>query len=137
MEDAKTYLKQLHTIKKGILIAENEIRSLRQSAAYGSIRYDRPRVDTSRSDPMTEYMVRVENSYKRLAVLTRKYTGVRVELEMRLMEFAEAEPIYAEILAMRYIDGYSWNKIADALRKETDSVIRYHGKALKLFEEMF
>ena len=138
MNDAKRYLSQLRVLSIRIEKAEDEIERKRTKMTSITIRYDKLNVQTSSAaDPMAEYAASVDELFRQISKMQRDYNQLRAVIEKQIEELSARNDRYALILAMKYVNNQSWNRIADQMYLTRETVIKYHGKALNMFLDMF
>lgn len=138
MIDAKSYLKQLRNIDRRIDRITEEIERLRARIAYPGINYgyQGKNVQGYRTDKMADYMVKLEALEQSRTEEMQKYTRQRKDVEDLLFQMCDINTDYSIILADRYLDGKQWIQIADALGLGKDTVIVYHGRAIRMLQGM-
>lgn len=138
MNEAKRYLSQLRSLEIRISRAEEEIERKRTKMTSIAIRYDKLNVQTSATeDPMAEYASALDELLRNIANMQRNYNRQREIIESQITELSKQNDRYASILALKYINNQTWQRIADRLHLTRETVIKYHGKALNMFAEMF
>ena len=138
MNDAKRYLLQLRTLDHRISSLQEELERRRARMTSISIRYDKLNVQSSGSaDPMADYVASVDGLLRKIAEIQREYSQKRGIIENQVMRLGEQNATYSVILALRYISNKTWFQIADQLGLTYDTVVAYHGRALRLFEETY
>lgn len=138
MNEAKRYLSQLRSLELRIAKAEEEIERKRTKMTSIAIRYDKLNVQTSAAeDPMAEYASSLDELLRSISDMQRAYTRKRNVIEKQITDISEENDRYASILALKYIYNQSWQRIADQTHLARDTVLVYHGKALKMFEEIY
>jgi len=138
MNDAKRYLLQLHVLDHRITSLQEELERRRSRMTSISIRYGKINIQSSPSaDPMADYVAGVDELLRKLADMQLEYTQKRLLIERQIMELGEKNRTYSEILMLRYIVNRTWIQIADQLGLTSETVIKYHGKALRLFQEKY
>ena len=138
MNEAKRYLSQLRSLEIRISRAEEEIERKRTKMTSIAIRYDKLNVQTSATeDPMAEYASALDELLRNIANMQRNYNRQREIIESQITELSKQNDRYASILALKYINNQTWQRIADRLYLTRETVIKYHGKALNMFAEMF
>lgn len=133
---AKEYLRQVQLMRFMLRSLEDKIKELYQMAdGMKAIRYDLDKVQTSAADRMSEIisdMLEMEEEYTRQA---RRYNKAVIQ-RIRMIDKMD-NPQQAEILTLRYLDGQSWQEIADTMHYSTRHITRLHGRALVAFTRKY
>lgn len=138
MNEAKRYLLQLRSLELRIAKAEEEIERKRMKMTSIAIRYDKLNVQTSAvEDPMAEHASALDELLRSISDMQRAYIRKRNVIEKQITDISAENDRYASILALKYIYNQSWQRIADQMHLARDTVLVYHGKALKMFEEIY
>lgn len=143
MMTAKEYLNQISVLRCRCEILERKCAELRTEAeGVKAITYDRDKVQTTADN-------RLERTMLRLVDLESKYVRAIAEyhaaIHTREKQIAALDkPMYAELLSLRYINGYSLQQVADELherhpdREYNEGYIRKaHGWALYEFQKKY
>ena len=130
----KSYLRQVAALTLRIARLEAEIQRQRSERTYlSAIRYDGDTVQTSSSgmSPAMRQAERITDTEVRLGRLVRRRMQVREKIIRQIDQLGE--PVAEEILARRYVDGWSFDEIAEEMSYSYDYVLHKHGEALSLF----
>ena len=129
---AKQYLRRAEHLKEQIARTQRRINELRDDMSRPkAIRYDKDIVQSSPTDPMIEYMERLEDLLIRENELRIMYTHAYNTICRQIDEMEN--PLYAEVLSMRYLDGYTLLQISDRLHHSHRYIENVHGYALQAF----
>ena len=92
---------------------------------------DQERVQTSRSEdaPFVRALIKVEEMQERLKQETDLLAELRGQIEETIRSVPSGE--YQMLLMYRYLEGWSWAEIGDALRIGISTAKRWHEEALK------
>ena len=131
MMDAKTYLRQLHDLDREIdaLLQRREryeALATRRTASYS----DMPR--GGRTESSVEYFAcRLVELAQDIDAKIDAFVDLTREAE-HLIEQVQDER-YRRILKYRYLNGWRWERIAEAMNYDRRQVTRLHGDALQAF----
>lgn len=133
MNRAKEYLLQLSSLEHQIRRLEWDIADMQYRLGLRGISYDKDRVQTSASDPMSTIFGELDKLERRekllIAELKRRRTRIIVQIgKVR-------EPL-STLLELRYVKCLRLDKVAESMNYSYDHVRRLHGEALKEFEEV-
>lgn len=133
---AKEYLRQVDLLRFMLRSAENHIRELYQMAdGLKAIRYDLDKVQTTASDRMSEIIADMLHEEEAYAKLARRYNKAVIERSNLISKMDN--PQQAEVLILRYLDGKSWDDIAEAMHYTRRHITRLHGRALISFSRKY
>ena len=134
----KTYLSEIHRLKRMTLSLERKIETLRHRAeGLKGITYDKDKVQTSPANAIEEAVVELVDLETRLVEVSHRYAeAARIRTDQILdMD----DPRYAELLFLRYVDdgkdgkGNTLADVADMMNYSLDWTFRLHGMALQAF----
>ena len=140
---AKEYLSKIRLYKWRAESLQKKCEELRvQAEGLKAITYDRDRVQTSPENRLEHTMLKLvdlENKYA--AAIAKSHAAVQIRAQqIQKMD----NPLYAEVLALRYVDGLSINQVAVEVqirhpeKTYRDDYIRHvHGWALQAFEKQY
>lgn len=133
---AKTYLLQLQTYQREIKTLAEKIEELRtQAEGVKAIRYDLDRVQTTPENRQEAIIIRmVEVISKYAAAIVRYHEEVQTRQEQIN---GLADPVQIEILSLRYISGWTLNKIAREKHYSYEWIRHKHGAALQAFQKKY
>ncbi|TFJ55459.1 hypothetical protein CKN96_12720 [Carnobacterium maltaromaticum] len=131
----KEYLKQAYRIDKRIdkeVLRLKELRELAgcaQTVSYGEL-ISSPNRNTEA--PFVKVMEKVYLLENHINQQIDKY----VDLKRQMSDAIDALPNPDQnlVLSYRYVHGWTWEQIAEELNADRSTVLRWHAKALKLFE---
>lgn len=115
---------------------ENRIEELRSEVASPkAIRYDKDMIQASPSgDALANYMIRLDREERKLYQLKTQYLDLYHEIRERIIVVMPG--IYADILYMRYLEGKSFDQIAEELNYSYVWICKLHGRALLAFSHI-
>lgn len=116
---------------------DERIEYLRAEAeGLKGIRYDKLRVQSSPNpDPIADYIAKLEDAENKERQLKLAYINTYDTIRSQIDQI---EPqLYQQILAYRYLDGWSLERIAEILHYSYDWIRTNHGRALQAFERQF
>lgn len=134
----KTYLSEIHRLKRMTLSLERKIETLRHRAeGLNGITYDKDKVQTSPANTIEAAVVELVDLETRLVEVSHRYAeAARIRTDQILdMD----DPRYAELLFLRYVDdgkdgkGNTLADVADMMNYSMDWTRRLHGRALQAF----
>ena len=140
---AKEYLSQINVYRYQIeALARKRAELEHEAAGVKAITYDRDRVQTSPENRLEKIMARLDDIDRRYS---RRIEQYHKEVAKREKQIAGLDtPLYAELLALRYIDGCSLQQAADILHERhpdkqynEDYIRRVHGWALMEFQKKY
>lgn len=111
-----------------------EIRTRAMSA--GAVKYDKLNIQNSpANDAMVTYVIALEKAEAKAQDLITSYYSIysTIQTQITLVE----PDIYRQVLAMRYLDGFRLDRIADLLGYSDNYIRHIHGRALQTFERKF
>lgn len=129
---AKEYLQRYKTAQKEAEDVELRITQLRlRYAAPSAIEYsDMPRAHDSEHD-LSDYMAKMDELTSYLVEKYKRCMGIEVDIYQRLDSMDRQEE--REVLRYRYIDGMTWEQIAQRTGYVLRHIYRLHGNALQNF----
>lgn len=133
-EEKKEYLK---TYKRMVLREKSlkeDIQELRANEMFpGAIKYtDMPMPKGGRNSDLSDYVVKINEKIEELKEQYYATIAKKLEIKERIRKVSDTE--LQEILELRYIHFYSWEKIATERGYTYRHVLRLHGEALKKFK---
>ena len=128
----KEYLQRYKTAQKEAEDVELRITQLRlRYAAPSAIEYsDMPRAHDSEHD-LSDYMEKMDELTSYLVEKYKRRMGIEVDIYQRLDSMDRQEE--REVLRYRYIDGMTWEQIAQRTGYVLRHIYRLHGNALQNF----
>lgn len=128
---AKEYLLRYKWAKREADDVELRITQLRlRYGAPSAINYsDMPKAH-SNSD-LSDYMIQLEKLTDYLFEKYQKCIGIETDILMRLDRMQDQTE--REVLRYRYIDGLTWERIAERMVYSRRNITRIHGRALQHF----
>lgn len=131
----KEYLKQAYRIDKRIdkeVLRLKELRELAGCAQTVSYRELISSPNRNTEAPFVKVMEKVYLLENHINQQIDKY----VDLKRQMSDAIDALPNPDQnlVLSYRYVHGWTWEQIAEELNADRSTVLRWHAKALKLFE---
>lgn len=134
---AKEYLEQVIGIDKRINSLEHRLEMLKESAEritpmYGSISSG----TRKSSDKLSENIGEKIDIEKEIITLKEEFKAFQIRVEKEIHRIPNN--VYATLLAEKYINGTSWNEIAEIIGYNDVKYVRkiLHSKALAEFERI-
>lgn len=122
---AKEYLKQGHTVARDVRFKRERIARLRDMAEHSTSFHTAGRVSG------TPQRSKMENCIVQIDELEREIdAAVGLLGEIRAAIGRVENPAYRNVLELRYIDGMTWEQIADRMHYSDRWVKVLHGRAL-------
>lgn len=131
-QEVYTLLTKPKKIRADIRKTESEIDGLRLSMLPTGITYDKDIVQTSPDDPMAQYVVRVEALLNRLKTLKLAYLEAQDKVVEACNKLSSPQ---SEIISLRFISGWSFEKIAESFPMSERQMFRYYKKGLMEIDE--
>lgn len=132
VEEAKQELREYRDNIKYIEEKQDDIEELHTRLEKVTTRMSLTR--TSGGEINTD---KFSDGISKLKLLEKEYENKLQELLLKKFAIDEKieklDPIYRNILFLRYARGYGWNKIAIELNYSEDWIYRLHGKALYFY----
>lgn len=133
---AKEYLSQLwrkNAKINSLLARQQRYRELasRSTAVYRDI----PGGGQSRASSTEEYVCKIVDLEREIDRRIDEYVDLTREIEGRIRTLEDER--YRAILCFRYINEWSWVKIAQEMNYSLDWVWELHGRALRKFSRIF
>lgn len=127
----KQYLNQVRNIDKRINAKLDEISALRALAQKVTISFCE-KVQCSSSDKFADVVAKIID----IEAQTNKDIDKLVNLRARISREIGNVPnnIYSALLSSRYLEGKSWEAIAEELNYDERQIRRLHGRALNEFQ---
>ena len=135
-QQARQELQQIHKIDTQIRQKEDQLRELElQLTQAGGIEYGRERVQAS---PIPD---RLQNDIIKLVDLKEQIIKERVEYLQKKEQVIQdihglEDPREMDILVKRYIEGKTWDRIADEMNYSIRRVHQLHRQALENIETL-
>ena len=129
---AKQYLSQYHMIQREIADIDRRMARLRlKYAAPSAIDYsDMPTAHNSTHD-LSDYIAKMDELTDYMISKYTRLRGIEIDILMRLDRMEDQTE--REVLRCRYVDGMTWNKIADRIGTVERNIYFIHGRALSHF----
>ena len=133
---AKEYLSQVRYLEEKIAKMKIDIEEYRRLAwAIPGCDYDSIKVDCTRDNeaPFKKWIIKAADLERDLVKLQGKYDETRNEVISTIDLLQDSD--LKRVLLYKYVNGMSWNAIADKMYSSSSSVKRWHWKALDLINE--
>lgn len=134
----KTYLSEIHRLKRMAERLERKIETLRHRAeGLKGITYDKDRVQTSPANTIEATVVELVDLETRLAEVSHRYAETARIRTKQILDMDNAQ--YAELLYLRYVDdgrngkGNTLDDVAELMHYSPSWVKKAHGRALQIF----
>lgn len=128
---AKEFLLQYKWAKREAADVELRITQLRlRYGAPSAINYsDMPSAHNPHD--LSDYIIQLEKLTDYLFEKYQRCIGIETDIYMRLDQMTDQ--IEREVLRYRYVDGLTWEQIADRMSYSRRNITRIHGRALQHF----
>ena len=134
----KTYLSEIHRLRRMAQRLERKIETLRHRAeGLKGITYDKDRVQTSPANAIEEAVTELVDVEAKFAEVSHRYSeAVRIRTD-QILDMEDAR--YAELLFLRYVDdgktgkGNTLDDVAELMHYSPSWVKKAHGRALQIF----
>lgn len=133
------YLKRIRTIRGKIRCKEDELQELEKDMAsikavdYGAVHTTgRPTDISDRIIKVCEMREEIQQQYDKLMMLKAQAQ----KLISRMPDDTKKDASKQEILIERYLNGKSWENVAQAVNYSWQHTHRLHREALKAFQEV-
>ena len=133
---AKDYLSQVRNMEEKIAKMKIDIEEYRRLAwSVPGCDYDSIKVDCTRDNeaPFKKWIIKAADLELDLKYLEKKYVELRNEVITTIDSLQDSD--LKRVLLYRYINGMSWNKIANKMYSSISSAKRWHKKALDSIEK--
>lgn len=138
----KTYLSEIHRLRRMAQRLERKIETLRHRAeGLKSITYDKDRVQTSPANTIEAAVVELVDLETRLAEVSHRYAETARIRTKQILDMDNAQ--YAELLYLRYVDdgrngkGNTLDDVAEEMNYSAQHIRRLHGQALQAFGNLY
>lgn len=133
--DAITYLRQLGRMDKRIGALMERRDHYRQMATHGTSRYNAVRMGgTDRRSKVEDCVCQLVDLEREIDQRACEYADTTREVESTIARVADDR--YRDILTWRYVNGWSWERVADAMHYDRTWVWRMHGRALLAIDQI-
>lgn len=130
---AKEFLSQYRKLKFDCMRHEADYRDLMSVLDIASVDYSAVKVQTSPHDHFADTIVKAESHLESLrANITRLYR-IREQILAVIEKIPDSR--YKTVLIERYINGMTFDEIADTIGRTRRTAERIHGEALKMFDD--
>lgn len=128
----KEYLKTYRRMVLREKSLEEDIQELRANEMFpGAVKYTDMPKGGNRNGDLSDYAVKISEKIEELKEQYYAAIVKKLEIKERIRKVSDTE--LQEILELRYIHFYSWEKIAAERGYTYRHVLRLHGEALKKF----
>lgn len=130
---AKEYLSQYRKLKFDAMRYEADYRELMSLLDIASVDYTAIKVQTPHTDHMADIIAEANGRLEALkTILTRVYR-MREDI-LRLIDILP-EGRYKCVMTERYINGMTFDEIADTIGRTRRTAERIHGEALRILDD--
>lgn len=128
----KAELKKIPYIERRIRHKRELIEELMALASGTTVAVHGEKIQTSRqADRMAEYVIKAADIAKQIELDLNRLLALQADA-IALFDFLP--PIEQELMELRYLNGYTWERIAVEMHYSFRQVLRLHGEILlKLF----
>jgi hypothetical protein len=134
MMDAKTYLRQLTRMDKRIdALFERRNRYKDLATRRTTVYRDMPGGGRRCASSCEEYVCKIVDLERELDRRIDEYVDLTREIEGLIANVPDDR--HRDILTWRYVNGWSWERIAEAMHYDRVWIWRLHGRALAEFEK--
>lgn len=127
---AKEYLQQARGMRVRIEALEERREYYHDLATKRTARYrDDPGGGTRRVGSVEEYACKIVDLEQTMSAQIDEYARLLAEIECVID--AVPDQRYRDLLRYRYLNGWSWNRIAWKMHYQVDSLFRMHTNALR------
>ena len=140
---AKEYLSEIQKMKRRVDVLQRRMAELRtQVEGIKAITYDTDRVQASAENRLEINMLKlVDCEHRYITAVANLHSSIQIrERQIGKLD----NPVFVELLCMRYIDGFSLKRIAEELHQShpdknygEDYIRHLHGWALQAFEKKY
>ena len=132
-EEKKEYLKAYRRMVLREKSLEEDIQELRTNEMFpGAVKYTNMPKGGNRNGDLSNYAVKISEKIEKLKEQYFLTIVSKMEIKEKIRRVNDAE--LQEILELRYIHFYSWEKIATERGYTYRHALRLHGEALKKFK---
>lgn len=130
---AKEYLKSIKYLDNAINAKQAELNLLRHDAEnISGIAYDKDKVQGNVSDPMkiVDKIIELSNEINREI---DKLVDLKSEAHSKIEKVCNRK--FISLLTDIYINGYTFEQVAERMNSSYSTICRYHGDALQIFRK--
>lgn len=120
-------------LSKQIRQIDIQIESLNMSMLPNGISYDKLNVQSSPTDPMTEYAVRLDELYRKREDLQRQYLEAQGDITLKISWLSDETQ--KTVLTARFIGHEDFSRIAKELEMSERNMFRLYKKGLSVINE--
>jgi hypothetical protein len=133
---AKRYLERVHNMKLQLHIKLELLEQLKEMTCRVTASYGGERVDkTPGKSPMEDAILRLEEEKRAVQAYIDRMMDLRNEVARQIEGVENAG--HRNLLELRYLCGYSFDRIAVALDTSMGNVYKQHHGALRAFEKIY
>jgi hypothetical protein len=134
MSDARSYLLRYGDLKLYIAAKRREIETLRESLLPQSVDYTGVSVQQSHSDHYAEIMAQIDQLERRIQAQTIEAIEALEEITDTISQIADFS--HRALLINYYINGMTWEMVAEVMNYDVRTVYRMHDDALVEIEKI-
>ena len=131
---AKEYLMQYKSIAARISGIEADIEALRADRVSLSVNYDGMPRSRTPGDGVARAAIKLADIEAELISVKAEAWDIRREITRTIRKVENAE--CQEVLRERYIEGETWERIAEEMNYSVRQIHNIHGKALRAVEKI-
>ena len=133
-KQAKAYLWRVRDAERELKRLEEEYEQAKADILHlKAMEYDKDKVSNSRLGDLSDAIVALERYAERIAVQWDKLIALREDAKARIEQIEDGR--YRDVLVRRYLQGQSWEWIAEGMGYSHRQVTRLHGRALRAIAE--
>jgi len=129
----KDFLYTPRRIYSQIVVQREKINALRLGMLPSAIRYDKDPVQTSPTDPMPEYVAKLDEAERELSSLMERYHRAIGEVCEMICHVPDRRAQI--VLVKRYLSGKSWSLIEDECQTSRRTVFRQNRMGVRLIAD--
>lgn len=134
MKKARKVLTQVMAANQMVdLLLQEKEEYERLLTSIPSVDYSKDRIQTSRTDTMSEAVIRLIEYNEKLDVLIDEFVEIR-DFAFQIMH--ELDATEAKLLYSRYMQGKTWEQVAESVNFTERHAHRVHERALQHFEDV-
>lgn len=128
-EEKKKYLRSYQAAVRREREICDEIQRLRESRMFPSLQMPdgMPHGSGGNAD-LSEYAVQVEQEMEKLKEIREKQERLKYDIESKIKQMKSDKE--KAVLKLKYIDGLTWERVADEMGYSVQGVHNIHSKAL-------
>lgn len=131
-KQAKAYLWRVRDAERELKRLEEEYEQVKSDILHlKAMEYDKDKVSNSRIGDLSDAIAALEGYAERIAKQWDKLIALREDAKGRIEQIEDGR--YRDVLVRRYLQGQSWEWIADGMGYDYRYTLKLHGMALVAF----